>query len=220
MRLERTSRSPPVTECPEPETYAEASEPEPAEADASPFASERADWVGAQVESEPHWFDRWGRRAAIWGAGLTLASLLAGGGLWLYQERSIDRTLVLVAKSSLPAPQASPSSLAPAPAASAQPAALPQQPATTQAAPPPPAAPAPVASSEPEPIAPKPVQAQQKRVSTRLPPRTSLATAEPESTHAGQMAETLRQCRAMGYHAAQCLKRGCVSTKYGLACRG
>lgn len=40
--------------------------------------------------------------------------------------------------------------------------------------------------------------------------------AEPEA----QRAETLRQCRAAGYHASQCLQRGCVATKFGLACRG
>ncbi|OON62875.1 hypothetical protein B0920_05435 [Massilia sp. KIM] len=32
--------------------------------------------------------------------------------------------------------------------------------------------------------------------------------------------ETLRQCRAAGYHASMCLKRGCTATKFGLACRG
>lgn len=34
------------------------------------------------------------------------------------------------------------------------------------------------------------------------------------------MAETLKACRAHGYHAAQCIKRACKVTKYGFACRG
>jgi hypothetical protein len=34
------------------------------------------------------------------------------------------------------------------------------------------------------------------------------------------MEETLRQCRAAGYHTTQCIERGCQATKYGLACRG
>ena len=34
------------------------------------------------------------------------------------------------------------------------------------------------------------------------------------------MAETLKACRAHGYHAAQCIKRACKMTKYGFACRG
>lgn len=34
------------------------------------------------------------------------------------------------------------------------------------------------------------------------------------------MAETLKACRAHGYHAAQCIKRACRVTKYGFACRG
>lgn len=39
---------------------------------------------------------------------------------------------------------------------------------------------------------------------------------EPQLSHA----ETLRLCRAAGYHASQCMRRGCVATKFGLACRG
>lgn len=216
---ESASLSRPAAAPHEPETYAEASDPEPAEAGASPFASERPDWVGAQVESKPHWFDRWGRRAAIWSAGLTLASLLAAGGLWMYQERSIDRTLVLVAKSSLPAPRSPSSAVAAAPAAPRPDAPL-ERPAIPVAAPPAAEAPAVAASSEPEPIAPKPEQAQQKRSSTKPRPKAPVAVVESESTHTAQLAETLRQCRAMGYHATQCLKRGCVTTRYGLACRG
>ncbi|MBQ5964754.1 hypothetical protein [Massilia sp. ZL223] len=43
----------------------------------------------------------------------------------------------------------------------------------------------------------------------------------PEPEPAGDaLAETLRQCRAAGYHATLCIKRGCTATKFGLACRG
>jgi hypothetical protein len=34
------------------------------------------------------------------------------------------------------------------------------------------------------------------------------------------LAETLRLCRAAGYHATACIKRGCEATRFGLACRG
>ena len=39
---------------------------------------------------------------------------------------------------------------------------------------------------------------------------------EPESA----MSATLKACRELGYHAAQCVKRACRVTKYGLVCRG
>lgn len=34
------------------------------------------------------------------------------------------------------------------------------------------------------------------------------------------LAATLRACRERGYHATQCVKRGCSVTEYGFACRG
>ena len=43
---------------------------------------------------------------------------------------------------------------------------------------------------------------------------------QAQSAPALSHAETLRQCRAAGYHASQCMRRGCVATKFGLACRG
>ena len=36
----------------------------------------------------------------------------------------------------------------------------------------------------------------------------------------GLSAETLRLCRAAGYHANACLKRACEATRFGLVCRG
>lgn len=49
----------------------------------------------------------------------------------------------------------------------------------------------------------------------RAPAIAKETPAEPDTT----MAATLRACRAHGYHAAQCIKRGCSMTKYGFACR-
>lgn len=42
----------------------------------------------------------------------------------------------------------------------------------------------------------------------------------PVSKRASIAEETLRQCRAMGYHQAQCIERGCYTTKFGLVCKG
>jgi hypothetical protein len=53
------------------------------------------------------------------------------------------------------------------------------------------------------------------QVAAQQPPRR--ADAEPAGD---ALAETLRQCRAAGYHATLCIKRGCTATKFGLACRG
>lgn len=42
--------------------------------------------------------------------------------------------------------------------------------------------------------------------------------SQPAAT--GALAETLRLCRAAGYHATACIKRGCEATRFGLVCRG
>lgn len=206
----------PAVERPEPEVHAHRNDPRLMESDASGFASERVDWVGRQIENEPHWFDRWGRQAATWSACLVMASLLAGGGLWLYRESRIDSTLVLVAENSLPARQADPTAVMPTPAPA---------PATATSAEPDTQAVAPsaetlVLATPSRPVASKPLQLKQKRVSTRPHPKAADLPAELEAARTRQLADTLKQCRAMGYHAAQCLKRGCVMTKYGLACKG
>lgn len=73
-----------------------------------------------------------------------------------------------------------------------------------------PAAPAP---------APQPVAATPPPKQAPLP-KTTVARAAPAPSPARQLDETLKQCRAAGYHAAQCIERGCRMTKYGLACRG
>lgn len=56
------------------------------------------------------------------------------------------------------------------------------------------------------------------KLAARTPSRP--APAAPERAPVYDMAETLRQCRAAGYHNVQCIERKCVATKFGLACRG
>ncbi len=56
----------------------------------------------------------------------------------------------------------------------------------------------------------------ERKAAARTAPPSKPAASEP----ALSQAETLRQCRAAGYHASQCARRGCVATKFGLACRG
>lgn len=56
----------------------------------------------------------------------------------------------------------------------------------------------------------------ERKTAARTAPPSKPAAAEP----ALSQAETLRQCRAAGYHASQCARRGCVATRFGLACRG
>jgi hypothetical protein len=46
------------------------------------------------------------------------------------------------------------------------------------------------------------------------------AQGKPEPEPESAMTATLKACREHGYHAAQCVKRGCSVTKYGFACRG
>ena len=59
-----------------------------------------------------------------------------------------------------------------------------------------------------------------ERVLARAPavpaPTAPPSQPDPESP----LAETLRLCRAAGYHATACLKRGCEATRFGLVCRG
>ena len=46
------------------------------------------------------------------------------------------------------------------------------------------------------------------------------APPRPEPEPAGNaLTETLRQCRAAGYHATLCIQRGCTATRFGLVCR-
>ncbi|MGI4843161.1 MAG: hypothetical protein ACRYF7_07575 [Janthinobacterium lividum] len=81
------------------------------------------------------------------------------------------------------------------------------------------AASAPAKSTRPETKKPpsKPVREPAVARAPALPARTvSADQPDPESP----LAETLRLCRAAGYHATACLKRGCEATRFGLVCRG
>jgi hypothetical protein len=46
------------------------------------------------------------------------------------------------------------------------------------------------------------------------------ASADTEPTPAQRREETLMQCRALGYDARECAQRGCMMTRFGLACPG
>ncbi len=50
------------------------------------------------------------------------------------------------------------------------------------------------------------------------PPTRTVSAEQPDPE--SPLAETLRLCRAAGYHATACLKRGCEATRFGLVCRG
>jgi len=70
-------------------------------------------------------------------------------------------------------------------------------------------------------------KAANKAEARKSEPRKTAAAGAPAAKPAGagaepefSQAETLRQCRAAGYHATKCMQRGCVATKFGLACRG
>jgi hypothetical protein len=67
------------------------------------------DWLAAHLARDAalnersEWSGRWTRRLAAWGAAGVLLALLAGGGLWLYQQSQVDGALVVVANTN-PAP--------------------------------------------------------------------------------------------------------------------
>lgn len=189
----------------------------------------------APAADDPDWFERWGRRAATGTAALLATLAVAGAGLWVYNENKVDKSLSVLAQAPIPARPALPApgartlpapAIAPPTAAAA--AAGPQAPAlaATQAA-----APAPLAGSTEVPAISEPPQrterAGQPRTRsvasrTKTPPAAAVqakyASQKPE--RAGALTETLRQCRAAGYHAAQCVQLGCTATQYGLACKG
>ncbi|MFC5480899.1 hypothetical protein [Massilia suwonensis] len=71
------------------------------------------------------------------------------------------------------------------------------------------------AAAEPAPRKSKP-----KREPVRQLARVSAIEPEKPLAGEGAMSALLRACREHGYHAAQCVKRGCSLTQYGFACRG
>jgi hypothetical protein len=69
------------------------------------------DWLAAHLARDAalnersEWNGRWTRRLAAWGAAGVVLALLAGGGLWLYEQSQVDGALVVVANTN-PAPTA------------------------------------------------------------------------------------------------------------------
>jgi hypothetical protein len=67
---------------------------------------------------------------------------------------------------------------------------------------------------------PSATKADTRKTAARDKPPFNTSAAAAAAAPALSQEETLRQCRAAGYHASQCVRRGCVATKFGLACRG
>jgi hypothetical protein len=67
------------------------------------------DWLAAHLARDAalnersEWGGRWTQRLAAWGAAGVLLALLAGGGVWLYQQSQVEGALVVVANTN-PAP--------------------------------------------------------------------------------------------------------------------
>jgi hypothetical protein len=67
------------------------------------------DWLAAHLARDAalnersEWNGRWTRRLAAWGGAGVLLALLAGGGLWLYEQSQVEGALVVVANTN-PAP--------------------------------------------------------------------------------------------------------------------
>lgn len=102
---------------------------------------------------------------------------------------------------------------------------------------PPRTAPAPAPAAEPAPPPPLPKRSSQKarerseapakraapkteRAPVRQLARASVVAPDKPSGPDTSMEATLKACREHGYHAAQCIKRGCSVTEYGFVCRG
>lgn len=169
-------------------------------------------WAIANPDTERTWFERWGRRAAAWSAGLAGLVLVAGGAAWMYNETKTDQALA-VASAALDAPV--PAYVTRAPIA-------PVEPIDVQASELAPLAmdfQAAVPDFAPTRAAAKPPRSRARAVA-KAPRRVAPPPPDPAAIRESQMAETLRQCRAAGYHAEQCIKRGCVATPYGIACKG
>lgn len=169
-------------------------------------------WAIANPDNDRTWFDRWGRRAAAWSAGLAGLVLVAGGAAWLYTETKTDQALA-VASAALDAPV--PASVTRAPIelvepVDVQPSELAPLAMDFQAE---------VPDFAPARAAAKPPRSRVRAVA-KAPRRAAPPPPDPAAIREAQMAETLRQCRAAGYHAEQCIKRGCVATPYGIACKG
>lgn len=222
----------------EPELRASPRDPEFMSSDIPLFSSAPGEGFPKRPPGKAGWFERWGRRFATWGAGLVMLLLLAGAGLWLYKQTKVEMAMAVLAKAPIPEQQIRPARAMPAPAPAPVPQLAPTTAPSAAAMPPPEAlsqqpaepsegsmqaadSPSDIAASigeeevlvQPSPPAPKKVK--RKRAS-----KAATSATVQESSRDRQRAETLRQCRIAGYHASQCLQRGCMVTKYGLACKG
>lgn len=169
-------------------------------------------WAIANPDIEPPWYERWGRRAAAWSAGLAALVLVAGGAAWLYKETKTDQALA-VASAALDAPV--PAYVTRAPIRTVEPIDVLASELDLDA----PGFEAEVPDFLPTPAAARPARSRVRAVA-KAPRRVAPPPPDPAAVRESQMAETLRQCRAAGYHAQQCIKRGCVATPYGIACKG
>jgi hypothetical protein len=183
----------------------------------------------------------WARRLVSWGAAGVLLALLAGGGLYLYDQSQVEGALVVVANTNPADPaKAAPASAAPrVDTAQASPS-LPANVAAPVTPVPAPAAPVSAEGSiaagstavggsaaaqtdagagQPADIAPPP-RHQRSHVRKRVKAEASARAAKAEPSARQRREETLMQCRAHGYDERQCLRRGCEMTRYGFACKG
>jgi hypothetical protein len=154
----------------------------------------------------------------------------------MYTETKLDDTLALVADHSpaqsvhMPVPSPAPAPVAAQPVAPLAAAAAPAPMAPAQqVADDTSGTPLPQSAQEQPHVSMAPSSTESPRRAKRYqvspqPPataaRTRVARAEESSNSTNHFSETLRQCRAAGYHTELCLQRHCVATKHGLACRG
>lgn len=170
-------------------------------------------WAIANPDTGPGWFERWGRRAAAVTASLAALVLVAGGAAWVYTETKTDQALA-VASQALDEPATAAFRSAPiaqVPPIDIQPSELAPLEMDFYAD---------VPEFDPTPVAAKRPRSRVRKIAAA--PRRPAPPPAPSAAEIreAKMAETLRQCRAAGYHAQQCVKRGCVATPYGIACKG
>ncbi len=173
-------------------------------------------------------------RVATWASAVVVLALVAGGSLWLFNDRKDEASLAVVAENLGGAEVATVA--APAPTAQVSP------PAPRQAENIPPLVvlkAEDAAESEPEKVAEVVVPAEENRpavakqtarkpVPSRNLKKTAALKPEPRRTFVTSKAPTeesastafSKACSAFGYREAQCRKRACVLTKFGLACKG
>ena len=209
-----------------------------------PYFASEPDWLVELMRQDAERADaqqragQWRRRVFTWAIAAGALAALAAGGFWLVEDLRVDGALVVVAETSpSPAAPAAPGSAAkaetPAPALAARGTAA-------KAAPPSAATPESIAPTverrpalpmltRPPPEVASPVDARAAGSSVQGPGRErkpnaaraeAKRAADRESSERHGREETLLQCRALGYDEAQCVKRGCVMTRFGLACRG